>query len=104
MARRTASLRSSTMTPPPRATRSPASAPAAVVGTQRTGVPMLLGSPYGRGMSTPPPTAPHPGLVQVADRVWVTRRGPRDVVSTVVAGASGLLLVDPGSSERAGHE
>jgi glyoxylase-like metal-dependent hydrolase (beta-lactamase superfamily II) len=59
---------------------------------------MLLGSAYGRGMSFPPRVEPDSGLVEVADRVLVARRGPSDVVSTVVAGSSGVLLVDAGWS------
>src|ERR687890_1176872 len=102
MARRTASLRSSTMTPPPSANR--LTVPAAPVGTQRQRVPMLLGPAYGRGMSSPPRVEPDSGLAEVADRVWVTRRGPADVVSTVVAGASGMLLVDAGWSVPAGDD
>jgi glyoxylase-like metal-dependent hydrolase (beta-lactamase superfamily II) len=47
---------------------------------------------------------PDSGLAEVADRVWVTRRGPAGVVSTVVAGASGVLLVDAGWSVPAGDD
>jgi len=65
---------------------------------------MLLGSAYGRGMPLPPRVVPDAGLVEVGDQVWVTRRGPREVVSTVVAGSSGLLLVDTGWSEAAGRD
>jgi glyoxylase-like metal-dependent hydrolase (beta-lactamase superfamily II) len=55
-------------------------------------------------MPLPPRAEPGPGLVEVAERVWVARRGERDVVSTVVAGASGLLVVDAGESEAAGRD
>jgi len=63
---------------------------------------MLLVAPYGRGMSSPPRVEPDSGLVEVADRVWVARRGPHDLVSAVVAGGSGVLVVDTGWSEAAG--
>ena len=55
-------------------------------------------------MPLPPRVEPGGGLVEVADRVWATRRGPRDLVSTVVAGASGVLLVDTGWSAAAGRD
>jgi glyoxylase-like metal-dependent hydrolase (beta-lactamase superfamily II) len=65
---------------------------------------MLLGSAYGRGMPLPLRVEQDAGLVEVADRVWFIRRGPLDVVSTVVGGASGLLVVDAGDSEAAGRD
>ncbi len=65
---------------------------------------MLLASAYGRGMPPPPRPASEADLVEVADRVWITHGGPRDVVSTLVAGESGVLLVDPGWSEPAGRD
>jgi len=55
-------------------------------------------------MSLPRRVEPDSDLVEVADRVWVARRGDRDLVSTVVAGASGVLLVDVGWSASAGHD
>jgi len=55
-------------------------------------------------MSLPPRLEPDAGLVEVADRVWAARRGPHDLVSTVVAGGAGVLVVDTGWSEPAGRE
>ena len=65
---------------------------------------MLLAATYGRGVSQPPSVVPEGGLAEVADRVWVSRHEHLDVTTTVVAGESGLVVVDAPSPEAAGRE
>ena len=65
---------------------------------------MLLAAAYGRGVPLPPRVEPDGGLVEVADRVWVTRHAPLDVTATVVAGQAGVLLVDTLGSATAGRD
>jgi glyoxylase-like metal-dependent hydrolase (beta-lactamase superfamily II) len=51
----------------------------------------------------PPRVEPDAGLVEVADRVWVARSSSRGANVTVVAGSSGLVLVDALGSAAAGR-
>lgn len=58
-------------------------------------------------MPTPRPPAPGSeeagALVEVADRVWVTHPRAGDANTTVIAGASGVVVVDPSGPEGAGR-
>ena len=65
---------------------------------------MLLMAAYGRGVPLPPRVDPDGGLVEVADRVWVTRHPPLDVTATVVAGEVGVVVVDTLWSGAAGRD